>query len=172
MGIYAGFTELGDTLVIMHLVKTADGIPVNADSLPTYRVYGPAGLLPLATGSLALADHGAITGATNATPIVITSAGHGLSTGTRVTISGVVGNTNANGTFVVTYLSSSTFSLVGTSGSGAWTSGGAWNVTGLYSITLAVTAQNGYDVGETYTVLVFATYNDDGFADLNTFSAV
>src|SRR5262249_36588531 len=45
------------------------------------------------------ADIFAITGASNAAPIVITSNSHGLSTGQKVFISGVGGNTAANGTW-------------------------------------------------------------------------
>lgn len=66
----------------------------------------------------------AITGATNASPIVITSAAHGFTTGDRVTISGVLGNTAANGTWTVTVVDGSHFSLDGQSGNGAYTSGG------------------------------------------------
>jgi len=66
-----------------------------------------------------------ITGATNATPIVITTSGaHGLSTGDKVAIKSVLGNTAANGNWTITVLSSTTFSLDTSSGSGAWTSGG------------------------------------------------
>ena len=65
-----------------------------------------------------------VTAATNASPIVITTATHGLSTGDIVTISGALGNTAANGTWIITVLTSTTFSLDGSAGSGAWTSGG------------------------------------------------
>lgn len=45
-------------------------------------------------------------------PVVVTSsAAHNYATGDIVTISGVTGNTNANGTFPITVLSSTTFSL-------------------------------------------------------------
>jgi len=72
---------------------------------------------------------GTITGASNATPIVITCADHGFRTNERVSITGVVGNTAANNTegnpyWVVTRLNSSTFSLNGSSGSGSYQSGG------------------------------------------------
>jgi len=52
-----------------------------------------------------------ITGATNATPIVVTAVGHGLVTGDAISISGITGNTNANGYFKVTRLTADTFSL-------------------------------------------------------------
>jgi hypothetical protein len=65
-----------------------------------------------------------ITNATNATPIVITAANHGLTTGSTVTISDVLGNTAANGSFTVTVLTANTYSLVGSAGNGAYISGG------------------------------------------------
>ena len=66
-----------------------------------------------------------VTGATNASPIVITtSATHGFRTGDVVTNATIGGNTNANGNFFVTYLTTTTFSLDGSSGNAAYTSGG------------------------------------------------
>jgi len=52
-----------------------------------------------------------ITGATNATPIVVTAVAHGLVTGDAISISGITGNTNANGYFKITRLTADTFSL-------------------------------------------------------------
>lgn len=57
-------------------------------------------------------DRPAITGATNATPIVVTAASHGLSDDDRVTIRGVLGNTNANGRFQVDNVAANTFELL------------------------------------------------------------
>lgn len=72
-----------------------------------------------------IADYGlAVTGATNASPVVITSTGHGLSTGHRVAISQVGGNTAANGNWTITVVDANTFSLNGSTGNGAYTSGG------------------------------------------------
>lgn len=59
-----------------------------------------------------------ITSSTNATPIVITRAAHGLTTGDTVVITGHATNTNANGTWEVNVLTSSTFELVGSVGNG------------------------------------------------------
>ena len=67
----------------------------------------------------------AITGATNANPIVITSAAHGLTNGDSVVISGVLGNTAANGTKTVTVVNANSFSIA-TAGNGAYTSGGVF----------------------------------------------
>jgi hypothetical protein len=68
----------------------------------------------------------AITGTTGngVSPIVVTSNGHGLYDGYIVTITGVAGNTAANGTFSVTRINANTFSLDNSSGNGAWSSGG------------------------------------------------
>ena len=65
-----------------------------------------------------------ITGATNATPISITCTGHGYSTGDTVVITAVGGNTNANGTWEITSTGANTFTLDGSSGNAAYTSGG------------------------------------------------
>lgn len=66
-----------------------------------------------------------ITAATNANPIVCTTnVPHGLTSGQYVVIAGALGNTAANGTFLVTVLSSTTFSIP-VAGNGAYTGGGS-----------------------------------------------
>lgn len=66
-----------------------------------------------------------ITGAAAAAGLIrITSAGHGFITGSQVTIASVVGTTEANGTWLVTRISSSTFDLVGSTFVNAYVSGG------------------------------------------------
>lgn len=95
---------------------------------------------PRVNTSLPTSGTGAITGATNADPIVITQASHGLASGMTVTISGVLGNTAANGTFVITVINANTYSLNGAVGNGARTGGGtvdSW--TGLSTIKSAQT---------------------------------
>ena len=72
------------------------------------------------------APTGTITGASDASPIVITSANNGLVTGDSVTIGGVLGNKAANGTFTITTLNQNQFELNGTTGNGTYTSGGTW----------------------------------------------
>lgn len=70
---------------------------------------------------------GLVTGATNATPIVITSQNaHGLTTGDVVCLVGVGGNTASRGTFTATVISPTTFSLDDSTGNGDWTRGGRW----------------------------------------------
>ena len=85
------------------------------------------------TGGTAITAENCVA-ATNETPIKIrTITAHGLSTGDRVTIAGVQGNTAANGTFTVTVPASTTppespattvFTLDGSAGNGAYTGGG------------------------------------------------
>jgi len=68
-----------------------------------------------------------ITGATNASPIVITST-VAPPTGTKVKITGITGNTNANGVWTVTNITPTTFSLNGTTGNAVFGSGGSWQI--------------------------------------------
>lgn len=89
-----------------------------------------------------------ITGATNATPIVITSVGHKLESNQKVTISGVLGNTNANGLKTVTVIDADTFSIV-TAGNGAYTSGGEFvTAEGVRFKKEASKGELFYDTGE------------------------
>lgn len=91
------------------------------DELGNYSNLSPLSTVYTATGST-----GTITAATNATPIVVTSAAHGLTTGTTVKITGVGGNISANNTWTITVLTPSTFSLDTSTGTADYTGGGAW----------------------------------------------
>lgn len=149
--MFCGFVNLEASLVGSLLCLNTSDTPINADALPTFRCYGPNGVT--VTGACTFRDSGSITGATNASPIVITSASHGLSTGVVLTISGVGGNTAANGTFVITKVDANTFSLNSSTGNGAYTSGGTWNVTGLYEYEIAAAGADGFEVTENYQIL-------------------
>jgi hypothetical protein len=72
-----------------------------------------------------------ITGATVSSPIVITANGHSLLTGDTVPVSGVQGNTGANGTWTVTRVDANNFSLNGSVPTGAYTSGGQFAARGF-----------------------------------------
>lgn len=71
-----------------------------------------------------------ILNATNTSPIVIHSLGHGLINNQEVTITGIFGNTAANGTFVITVINSDNFSLNGSTGNGGYIGGGTYEVSG------------------------------------------
>ncbi len=161
--------ELEGTLTAPVLVLDSSRTPVNLDNLPVVRVYGPLGLVAEVTAIGSLLDSGTVTDATQATPIVITSASHGLTTGTYVTVQGVLGNTAANTTTTVTVLDSSTFELDGSTGSGSYTSGGTWNVTGLYTYAVDCTSANGFESGTTYYALVTGAVAGVQTADQQTF---
>lgn len=100
----------------------AEGVRTG-DGAITCREQQESGLEVTCTLALKTA---AITDATNATPIVITSAGHSLEDGDRVVIEDVEGNTAANGEWVVANSTTDTFELVDSVGNGAYTTGGAW----------------------------------------------
>lgn len=70
-------------------------------------------------------DTATIIDVTNATPIVIeTDASHPFLTGAYVKIADVVGNTAANASWFIQKLTATTFSLLGSTGNGAYASGG------------------------------------------------
>ncbi|MDE2097727.1 MAG: hypothetical protein KGL39_10800 [Patescibacteria group bacterium] len=92
-----------------------------------------------------------ITAATNATPTVITSNGHGLSNGMAVRIDGATGNTNINGTFIVGTVATNTFQIYptsqgtgGTAINGNGTFGGTcyWTLWGVESAALKLFSSN------------------------------
>lgn len=167
--MFAGFVNLEGTMDLVVGAKSSSNVPINTDALPTFRIYDANGLVPNATGTASFKDSLALTGASNASPIAITSVGHGLSTGTRVTITGVTGNTNANTTTTITRVDADHFTLDGIAGNAAYVSGGVWNVTGLYHVSVACTAAAGFASGETYTVLVTGAIAATAWAELVTF---
>lgn len=66
-----------------------------------------------------------ITGATNATPIVLQFSGaHTLVDGDDLQVTGVLGNTAANGDWLISVVDTTHVTLLGSVGSGAYTSGG------------------------------------------------
>jgi len=96
--------------------RTGYGVKINKH--PTNNTYQVrlAGRTSTSTGN--------ITGATNASPIVITNSSHGLLNGDLVEITGVLGNTAANGVFTVQNAATNTFELASSTGNGAYSSGG------------------------------------------------
>jgi len=78
-----------------------------------------------------------ITSSTNATPIVVTLTSHGLTTGDTVVVTGHTTNTNANGTWEVNVLTSSTFELTGSVGNGVGGASGTFRVRNNSRVMLA-----------------------------------
>lgn len=120
-----------------------------------------------------------VTGATNATPIVVTtSAAHGLIPGNRLSISGVGGNTAANGTFVVNATGTTTTISLGDSstganvaGNGTYTSGGT--VTPM-PVAVFVSKDGGAPVLGTGTLshIGRGPFNQAATVDVNQFRAL
>lgn len=105
-----------------------------------------------------------VTGATNATPIVVTATSHGFANGDIVMIFGVLGNLAANGVFKIANVGANTFELTdpdtdaNVGGSGAYTSGGvAINLTSKVDFLVdvdptAVAATSGAHASKTFNV--------------------
>lgn len=119
-------------------------------------VYDNAGTITLELTAWNAPASGTVSGATNATPIVITtSAAHGRSVNDLVYISGVGGNTAANCATgvpwrVLSVPTATTFSIgtqagANVSGSGAFTSNGSWYLADYtsHSRATALTTQDG-----------------------------
>jgi len=79
-----------------------------------------------------------ISSSTNATPIVVTATAHGFSSGASVAIQNHLVNTAANGNWVVTVISSNTFSLVGSAGNGVGS--GTGTISQWQQLSLSLTA--------------------------------
>lgn len=81
-----------------------------------------------------------ISGASNASPIVITTTTpHGFVNNEQIVIAGVLGNTNANGTWVITVVTTTTFSLNGSTGNAAYTGGPGTASSGVLTIPVQAT---------------------------------
>ncbi|HZT82463.1 MAG TPA: hypothetical protein VFA26_19700, partial [Gemmataceae bacterium] len=82
---------------------------------------------------------------------------HGLVTGARVYVTGVAGNTNANGIFTVTRIDSNRFSLDNTTSNGTYAGGGTWS-SGVFQnlFQTTPTQSNVETVSKTANLLAFA----------------
>lgn len=109
------------------------------------------------TGSFSI--DGSVTGATNAAPIQITtSQGHAFPATGRVTVTGVGGNTAANGYWAFTRVDTTKFTLDGSSGNAPYTSGGKVSINGNVSTIdgpykVCTQLSNGVGGSPTYTRL-------------------
>jgi hypothetical protein len=104
-----------------------------------------------------------LTNVTNSTSAVCTtSVNHPFNINDRVTLSDIVGQTGANGTFVISAVTANTFTLTGTTAGGAYTSGGTVSMADQENLTLklrndAITPA-ATDVAGTYTESSFTGY--------------
>lgn len=158
MNNFLGFVSLGSDLLIPLLTRAASTLAIaTPDANPTYAIYDADGTLQQVaggTGSFAKRHSGSVSNATDSGGLIkiTTSAAHGLSSGAVVTLASVGGVSGANGTFKITVVDSTSYTLDGSTFSGSYTSGGTWYVTGLYSATHSIDTTN-YSAGQTYSVL-------------------
>lgn len=154
--MFQGFIDEDEGGTLIFQLRTSAGAPVEPDAAPKFKIVGPSGLIAQSqTGSASSLESGNVSGATNASPIVVSYNDAPIPrvvVGQSVTIASVGGNTAANGTFVVSAVTSGTFTLTGSAGNGAYTSGGTWRTTGLYKVTIAST--QGMTAGQTYTCIL------------------
>jgi hypothetical protein len=114
---------LGTTGKIVSLGGRWSGFGLKLSKHPTNNSY----VMRMFARSYDNASDTNISGCTNASPIVVTTPqAHNLTTNERVELTSVGGNTAANGEWIVTVLSPTTFSLNGSVGNGAYTSGGTF----------------------------------------------
>jgi hypothetical protein len=104
-----------------------------------------------------------ITAATNATPIVVTtSVAHGITDVSYATVTGVLGNTAANGTWVVERVTNTTLKLRNSVGNGAYTSGGSLTPTDTFTVIAELT--NLEDMGLNGTVVEVSAHDGAGWS--------
>ena len=154
-----------------YLVSASGGDPYDV----ALAIYQSVGDITLLRGSQVV-----VSGATQANPCVITtSTSHGLTNGSTATIAGALGDTAINGTWTVTVISDTQFSIpVNTTGSGTYEGGGYLSSDPrLQTITI-------YDAPNTYTIVfcipltqligVAIVWNtpDTAIASQETFSAL
>ena len=105
-----------------------------------------------------------ISAATNATPIVVTVLPHGLpfSGITWVDIVGVLGNLGANGSWVGEWLTTTTLTLRGSVGTGAYTSGGGLSIRDTFTPIAEII--NITPIGITFNMVDASAHDGSGWS--------
>lgn len=168
---FQGYVSLGGTFRGTIICKDGSLTPTEPAALPTWRCYGSGYLI---NGTAAQLDTGTITNVVNngSGACRVTDVAHGLTTGARITVSGVLGATGANITATITRISADDFDLDGSTFGGSYTSGGVWTLTGGHRISVAATAANGFAAGEIYVVVALFSVGGVQKGELVTFCVV
>lgn len=145
-----------DIIIPILTVNPSTGAAVAADALPTFRVITGNGPVANGGGTAAVLETEAISAITTGATTTVTSAGHNLSTGAVVTISGAAGTTGVNGTHSITVVDANTFTFNDVSTSGTYTSGASWLTPGLYAVTLDSTLRSALEPGRNYALVCYA----------------
>jgi hypothetical protein len=121
----------GDAGQDWHSGQNGDGGHVAVDPADPTIVYGFSNEFLIKTPNAGVSWYIAsrpvvanVIGATNDSPIVITAAAHSFSNGEVVSIAGAVGNTNANGIWIINVTDVNNFKLLGSAGNAPYVSGG------------------------------------------------
>src|SRR5262245_11305220 len=104
-----------------------------------------------------------VTGGTATTPIVLTTAAHGIATGdvSTGTVTGVTGLTGANGTWLVEATDATHLRLRGTVGGGAYSGGGTFTRTSTYTTIAEMTDVQ--DAGLMATTINVTAHDGNGY---------
>ena len=142
-GVYSrpGFRYIGAQI---DSTKKGRLIPFSFNTEQTYMlVFEDLKMSVIKNGGYVLKPAATVSGVTQANPAVVTtSAAHTFVTGESVTITGVVGMTELNGnTYVITVLTSTTFSLNGVDSTAftAYASAGSAQSNGIFQLVTAYT---------------------------------
>ena len=120
---------------------TLDGGPVTRVLVATNTATGTVQVTAAnASGGLGGSVNLSVSGGTTASPIVLNVVGHGCVTGDYGQVNGVQGLVGANGQWQLTFVDANHVSLNGSSGSGAYTSGGVFSGGDLYAVGAVVQA--------------------------------
>jgi hypothetical protein len=145
--------QTGDSVKISQTgVALADGLyAITVQNGTTFTLLGSTFVVGgPATGTFAYVT-GIVADASNASPIVITSASalSGVGSGQVVSVMDVLGNLGANGTYPVNSLAANQFELVGSTGAAGYTPN-----TGFYLLNDGFTAAPAFVGTNVYTVVV------------------
>jgi len=132
-GVKSAFENSGVPAPTAAITLAADG--VSGDIAGRFYAYqrwldsegNVSNVSPVSSELVIAVSTGSVTAATNASPISVTSATHGLSTNDIISIENVVGNTAANGVWTITKVDSNIFTLNSSNGNADYISGGTWS---------------------------------------------
>jgi hypothetical protein len=104
----------------------------------------------------------AVVAASNTTPIVITTVPHGIVDVAYGTVAGALGNTGANGAWILERVSATELELRGSVGTGAYGGGGALVIPGTFAPIAEL--RNVIDAGSSADVIDTSSHDGSGYS--------
>lgn len=139
------------TYIVKNTINIPPGIIILGEGYGT-KIINATGL-DTSTLPCPLKTTYSISNASNTTPIQITTLStNSLQNGDTVVISGIKGNTAANGTFKVSIIDSTNFTLDGSAGNGAYQFYSVINATNTTPIQITTSGSNSIINGDTVTI--------------------